>query len=1321
MVSDTQTSAPLPPTKKRWLRAAALMLCTLVLLLAIGISALFNMERGAHYAFSLLSTLTQGTVQADGIGGTLAGPLRLNNVNIRLENQSIKLSDVRMDWQPTNLLVGKLKISSLNIAKLAITNKIDQKKQPATGLPDNIDLPLRMQIDQVRIASGSVSQGPVEILSLDMLNFGLNFDGNRYAFNLDSLSASSTTESAAFATTLTAKLKLSTRKPYAIDATMRSESADDAAEQILGANGTVRLTGSLAEMKAAIALQVAHATLNGDVTVRPFDNRILGVSHLEGKALNLAQLKPGLPKTDVDLHLDVLENGNGTLSVTNADAGLYNDNRLPVKKLSIDFLQSDTQFTLAKITAALGTRAQLAGNIAGKGSYADQKIALQLHTQKLNLQQVDSRLRATRLTGDAELRTTDGKQQITINLKEALDKNTLQLDAHASIADSAIDVDRFLLTAGDSTINVNAHIALSESQDFSVNGKVKNFRLRELGNFSQLPKLHLNGDFSVKGMRQPQLQAEALFNLNNSTLNDNPLNGEGELRLRTDSLQISKLSLTAGANHISAKGTLENSDSQIKFAVDAPKLAQIGSQFAGALKVDGTISGNLSKPRIIAEWNGKNIRAPKQLQASVLEGRADLTLVRGESIGLDRANVHLSASGLQSGEQRLKKLQARGQFARQKNAPLSLTLDATGMSVGQAAENHLTVNVTGTTARHQMNSVFNSSEQQWTLRASGGLQEKATALQWDGNIDAIDGTGKFTAQLHSPAALQVTPKKIQLEHFRIDTDNAYVAIEQLVSDQNGINSNGKFEHLQLSELLSYLQAEPAVGGDLKLAGEWDLKYANTLNGTVAIRRESGDAIMNGNASVALGLTKLETSADINNGRVKLQMLAAGQQVGRIQARLNTAVGDGQALTGLSLSPRAAINGNISIDTPSLAWLGPLVSPALVTEGKLQSNITVNGTVGQPKFAGNISADGLHLLFADTGLDLKQGTLRATFRDDRLDIETLEFHNDGTLSITGPVALANQQIALNLAIKADRYKLLNRSDRKLVISGASNVAWREGATTAKGKFKVDSGFFDISAADMPALSDDVVVSGKQVKKAGETALALDLEILLGKGIKLTGRGLDALLVGSLKLYADAGEPLQAKGTLSIASGTFKAYGRKLDIEQGLLRFDGTLNNPGLDILAMRRGTEVEAGVSVRGTVMSPRITLVSEPSVPDAEKLSWLVLGRGLSGTDSSQAGQLQSAASALLAQSAASGLQAQIATAFGLDDFSIGSDDTNLQQRIVTLGKRISNRLYVGYQQGIDNTRSVLLLRYKLTKRISLEAQAGTDSALMVFYNFMFD
>jgi translocation and assembly module TamB len=415
-----------------------------------------------------------------------------------------------------------------------------------------------------------------------------------------------------------------------------------------------------------------------------------------------------------------------------------------------------------------------------------------------------------------------------------------------------------------------------------------------------------------------------------------------------------------------------------------------------------------------------------------------------------------------------------------------------------------------------------------------------------------------------------------------------------------------------------------------------------------------------------------------------------------------------------------------VNTPALGWLGPLVSQALVTEGSLQGNVALAGTFGNPRFSGQIAADNLRLLFTDTGVDLKQGTLRSEFQGDRLIVKTLAFQNGGTLAISGPISMVRQQLALELAIKAARYKLIDRSDRKVVVSGDSVVGWRtneEGVSglKANGKFTIDSGLVDIGAADTPELSDDVVVVGQSAKPGTKTAIAIDLDIGLGDGIRLRGRGLDALMVGQLRLTANAGDTLRAQGTLRVASGTFKAYGRELTIEQGLLRFNGPLNNPALDILAMRKGQDVEAGVSVGGTVLAPRITLVSDPTVPDAEKLSWLVLGHGLSGTSGADVNALQSAASSLLTQGAASGLSSQLATAFGLDDLSVGTSDTNLQERIVTLGKKISSRLYVSYQQGLQTTSSVLLLRYTLTSRVSIEAEAGTRSALSMFYNFAFD
>ena len=100
---------------------------------------------------------------------------------------------------------------------------------------------------------------------------------------------------------------------------------------------------------------------------------------------------------------------------------------------------------------------------------------------------------------------------------------------------------------------------------------------------------------------------------------------------------------------------------------------------------------------------------------------------------------------------------------------------------------------------------------------------------------------------------------------------------------------------------------------------------------------------------------------------------------------------------------------------------------------------------------------------------------------------------------------------------------------------------------------------------------------------------------------------------------------------------------------------------------------------------------------------------------------LQRAAGLLLTNSAANGVSSQIATAFGLDTLSVGSSKDTVQQRIVTVGKKISSRLYVSYQKGLETASNTLLLRYTLSPRLTVEAETGSRSVLSLFYNIAFD
>ena len=99
------------------------------------------------------------------------------------------------------------------------------------------------------------------------------------------------------------------------------------------------------------------------------------------------------------------------------------------------------------------------------------------------------------------------------------------------------------------------------------------------------------------------------------------------------------------------------------------------------------------------------------------------------------------------------------------------------------------------------------------------------------------------------------------------------------------------------------------------------------------------------------------------------------------------------------------------------------------------------------------------------------------------------------------------------------------------------------------------------------------------------------------------GLEGRLDGSLQLYNDDKNGLSAIGSIATKKTTYRAYGQDLTVERGIVNFHGPLDDPGLNVRAVRKGLAVEAGVEVAGSVRHPKIQLVATPQVPDTEKLS----------------------------------------------------------------------------------------------------------------------
>jgi len=174
------------------------------------------------------------------------------------------------------------------------------------------------------------------------------------------------------------------------------------------------------------------------------------------------------------------------------------------------------------------------------------------------------------------------------------------------------------------------------------------------------------------------------------------------------------------------------------------------------------------------------------------------------------------------------------------------------------------------------------------------------------------------------------------------------------------------------------------------------------------------------------------------------------------------------------------------------------------------------------------------------------------------------------------------------------------------------------------------------------------------------------------------------------------------------GTYKAYGQDLTIRQGQLLFAGTpLDNPRLNIIAVRAVDDITAGLRITGSAQNPQLVVFSDPAMGQSNALAYLVTGKPLSevGTGEGEGDALQSAARSL--STAAGGLLAKnIGQRLGVDELGI-KDSEMIGGAALTVGQYLSPRLYLSYGVGLFEPGEVITLRYKLSKDLALEALNG--------------
>lgn len=526
------------------------------------------------------------------------------------------------------------------------------------------------------------------------------------------------------------------------------------------------------------------------------------------------------------------------------------------------------------------------------------------------------------------------------------------------------------------------------------------------------------------------------------------------------------------------------------------------------------------------------------------------------------------------------------------------------------------------------------------------------------------------------------------------------------------------------------RAQPDLGwhGDLQMATTLHAAFDGQWHVAAQLARTSGDLSVTElvqdptAAKQALGLTRASASVKAEGVHWAADADIAGTRLGELAGHWTAEAPSPDALP----TPQSPLHGNVKAHVEDLNVWGAWLPPGWRLGGELRTDLALSGRWGDPKLTGDLVATKLAIRNALEGVYGRDGEAAIRLTGDQARIERFHLQGgNGDLTITGNASLGAAPQA-RLQLQARQFQLLGRIDRKIVTTGNMTLQLGEDAVKADGRLGIDEGLFDLSKGGAPSLDADVEVLDGSTPPAdandpGAAAAAavpkpsrstqINLAVDLGENLKLRGRGIDTTLKGALQITSPNGL-LTVRGTVRTAGGQYVAYGQKLDITRGEIAFTGPVSDPRLDILAVRPNLDVVVGVAITGTALAPHVRLMSEPEMSDSDKLSWLMLGRAPETVGGADTALLQQAAMALLAGEGEAPSD-QVLKRLGLTNFSVGqkTDADNTRQTVVSLGRQVSRRIYVGYERSVAGTESNWQVIYRIAQRLTLRAQAGQETS----------
>jgi translocation and assembly module TamB len=393
-------------------------------------------------------------------------------------------------------------------------------------------------------------------------------------------------------------------------------------------------------------------------------------------------------------------------------------------------------------------------------------------------------------------------------------------------------------------------------------------------------------------------------------------------------------------------------------------------------------------------------------------------------------------------------------------------------------------------------------------------------------------------------------------------------------------------------------------------------------------------------------------------------------------------------------------------------------------GQVRTQGVLGGTLADPTATGDIAVDDGRFDDGQTGLSLRQVSLRAAFEHDQVNVTQasgVDGHG-GSLAGSGRISLLRNGVS-SFRLDLRRFRLI---DNELAEASATGQATIDRAADGKVRLK---GALTIDQANVTArlptpsgvVTIDVVEKNRPAELAplpkaepagGAGGWLLDVRLRAPGRIYLRGRGLDVELSLNAHVGGLTSDP-QLTGTAHVVRGDYDFAGKRFEFDpESVVYLSQDASRIRLDLTASWSDPSLTANVHIGGVAAKPELTLTSTPALPSDEVLSQVLFGRSASQLSGVEAAQVASALSSL-AGGGGFDVIGNLRTFAGLDRLAFGSDASS--GVTVSGGKYLTHNVYLELTGG-GRTGPSAQVEWRVKRNLSVVSKvAGEgDNALSI-------